>query len=158
METQTKRIEVTEATFTDQTVRVVAGCTVFADAHACTLITQGELCRSLNALMAKCKSSGCRLYRKGYKELLEQYSDYEESVTLARELFSQYSEAWQLIVERGIYAPTITDEDIKAAGAIRARLEPLFYRSTIISQMQRMDHNIQGHLKSDLSKYKFIRL
>ena len=86
------KIELTETTFTDRKVKVCSSSTVHAEAYAYDLITKEEFKARLAELAKACKEHRCRLYRKGFKELLELFEEYKAAHAHSHELFRQYSD------------------------------------------------------------------
>lgn len=152
------RIALSQTLFTDRQIRVCGADTVFADAHCSDLITRSEFEAAFKTLLKKCRTAKCRLSRVAYFDLLADFSEYESDMKLSYALFAEYAEMWKKIVADGLFAPVMDNEELKAAGKVRARLEALYWRNKPISKVQDMFDRMKRHASCDMTNCKSIRL
>lgn len=152
------KIELTDSKLTDEEIHVACEHTLWVRVNQVEEVCMEELERDVKALGAKCRQLGVSFFRKGFRDVKDQFEFYRSECERYRTLYSQLKDSWREIIAEGIYAPTTQNEKIVATRPVYFKLLEMHYRSSILSRVVELRFSIQRFLNSDLRGYSKISI
>ncbi len=111
-------------------------------------LKQADLLEKYKNVLKLAKQNGTKLrYKKSYKKYItENWKEYEQASRQLNDIFDELLKRVKHLEKRGIHYGCSDDEYLSICSAIGNSMDRYYWRTSIISKMQEINHELDGYI------------